>query len=195
MFEDIEDFVRKRMTNDASHDFEHVLRVVRMCEFIGTREGENLSILIPAAFFHDIARPLEIEDPSIDHAKESARIAREYLSNRGYPYIDEIVYAIEVHRFRNNVTPVTLEAKILQDADRLDALGAIGIYRVLVHSCIYERNIQETIRHFEEKILRLKDYMHTETAKKIATERVKIVEDFVKRLKEEAFGFPHYDLI
>jgi len=114
MFEDIEDFVRKRMANDASHDFEHVLRVVRMCEFIGTREGANLSILIPAAFFHDIARPLEIEDPSIDHAKESARIAREYLSNRGYPYIDEIVYAIEVHRFRNNVIPVSKILKIVE---------------------------------------------------------------------------------
>jgi len=96
---------------------------------------------------------------------------------------------IEVHRFRKGVIPKTLEAKILQDANRLDALGAIGIYRVIVHSCIHKRSIQETIQHFEEKILRLKDFIHTETAKRIAAKKIKIVGDFVKRLKEEISSF------
>jgi len=72
MFKDIENFVRERMINDTLYDFEHVLRVVRMCEFIGTKEGANLDVLIPAAYFHDISRSLKIRDPSIDHAKESA---------------------------------------------------------------------------------------------------------------------------
>ncbi len=181
------EFVKSRMESDPVHGIDHVLRVVRLCLLIGKEEGADLDVLIPAAYLHDVARKDE-EERGMDHAAEGARIAGGFLREIGYPRdkIAPIEYAIRVHRFRSEEEPRTLEAKILKDADMLDALGAIGIYRVVSFSCRSGRGIGETIEHLREKILRLPSLTSTEAAKRIAVERVRIVEEFVKRLEKEA---------
>ncbi|HEU24520.1 MAG: phosphohydrolase [Mesoaciditoga sp.] len=183
MIEKIIEFTKKKM--EGSHDFDHVLRVVRFCEIIGQNENAKMDILIPAAYLHDIARSLEEKDKSVDHAIAGSKIALDFLKSIGHPYAEEISYVISVHRFSRGLVPQKLEAKILQDADRLDAIGAIGIYRAIMYSALNGRNIQDTISHFESKILNLKDLMHTDTAKKMAEKRHQIVFEFVKSLKED----------
>ncbi|BBJ27674.1 HD domain-containing protein [Athalassotoga saccharophila] len=183
MIERIIEFAKEKM--EGSHTFDHVLRVVRFCEIIGQNENARMDILIPAAYLHDIARPLEEKNGSIDHAKAGSQMAFEFLKSIEYPCAAEISYAISVHRFSKGLIPETLEAKILQDADRLDAIGAMGIYRTIAYSALNGRNVEETIAHFENKILNLKDLMHTNTAKKMAEKRHQIVFEFVRALKED----------
>ncbi|OQY10560.1 MAG: hypothetical protein B6I29_00975 [Marinitoga sp. 4572_148] len=100
------------------------------------------------------------------------------------------MYCIENHRFKKQIIPETLEAKVLQDADRLDALGYIGIARVFMHK--NGGNIKERINHFYEKILKLENSMHTITAKKIAKEKTLIVRKFLKGLEKELNNEVYY---
>ncbi|QTA38597.1 HD domain-containing protein [Thermosipho ferrireducens] len=181
----IKEFVEKELGKNGEHGLDHILRVVQYCKYIGKSEGANLDILIPAAYLHDIARPMEIETPLIDHAEEGAKIAEKFLESINYPYIENITYAIKVHRYRKNLTPETLEAKILQDADRIDALGAIGIYRVISHSAKTNHSLEHILKHFEEKILNLYSRLYTKTAKLIAYDKHKMIVKYVEFLKEE----------
>ncbi|MGC8545024.1 HD domain-containing protein [Athalassotoga sp.] len=185
MIDKIIEFTKGKMNSDSSHGFDHVLRVVKFCEIIGKNENAEMEILIPAAYLHDIARPLEEKDESIDHAKVGSQMAFEFLKTIGYPHAEEISYAISAHRFSKGLIPQTVEAKILQDADKLDAMGAMGIYRTIAYSVLNNRSFEETIAHFENKILKLKDLMYTKTAKKMAEKRYAIVFEFVQSLKED----------
>ncbi len=184
LIEKIIEFAREKMSSDPSHGFDHVIRVVRFCDIIGKAENADMEILIPAAYLHDIARAIEDQNPTIDHAKEGSKIASGFLIDLGYPKVKEIAYAIEVHRFSTGIIPETLEAKILQDADRLDAIGAMGIYRTIVYSVSNDIGFDGMIEHFEKKILKLKDLMYTETAKHIALKRHELVLNFVQSLRE-----------
>ncbi|SHH41582.1 HD domain-containing protein [Thermosipho atlanticus] len=181
----IKEFAMKTLGNNNDHGFEHVLRVVKYCRYIGIREHADLTILIPAAYLHDIARPIELVNPSIDHAEEGAKIAKDFLESIDYPCIDSIVYAIKNHRYRKKLIPKTLEAKILQDADRIDALGAIGIYRVISHAVNNGSNLKNILKHFEDKILKLYSQLHTKTAKELSFEKHKLVVEYAQFLKDE----------
>lgn len=185
MIDKIIEFVKERMDSDLSHGFDHVLRVVKFCQIIGKSENAEMKILIPAAYLHDIARPLEEINKSIDHAKLGSQIALDFLKKIDYPYAYEIAYAIEVHRFSKGIIPKTLEARILQDADKLDAMGAMGIYRTIAYSVSNKNSFEEIVSHFEDKILKLKDLMHTKTAKKMAEARYALVFEFVQSFKED----------
>ena len=98
---------------------------------------------------------------------------------------DNIIHCIRVHSFSNNVIPQTLEAKILSDADKLDALGAIGLYRAIGFTVKNKGNISDIIKHLEEKIIKLKDRLFLDISKKIAEKRQKIILDFYKEIKDE----------
>jgi len=165
----------------SSHDIEHVIRVTKIAEYIAKKEGANVEIVRKAAELHDIAR-----DKS-NHAIESAKLARKILESEEYnkEFINAVSHAIEAHSFSSGVEPKTLEAKILSDADKIDAIGAIGIARAFLFSGERGRSIRDTLRHFEEKLLKLKDLLHTETAKKLAERRHKILEEFYNELKRE----------
>lgn len=185
-FFSIKEYVQRILYKPGSHGFDHTLRVTDLCHTIGIKEQANLDILIPAALFHDIARPVE-KKTGIPHEKEGARIAGEYLTSIGYndPYIPLIQHAIEAHRFSSDPVPVTLEAKILSDADNLDAIGAVGIARTFISSGERNSDIPDAVSHVYEKLLKLKDLMYTQTAEEIAMKRHNFLLYYMSVLENE----------
>ncbi len=165
----------------GTHGYEHTERVLRICEHIGRKEGADLSILLPAALLHDIARGEH------DHAEVGAQRCRSILSRYGYDVktIEAISEAVSAHSFSGRKPPKSLEAKILSDADKLDALGAIGVYRTAVYSGEYGRPIDDFVRHFDEKLLKLETLLFTEEAKRMAAERTDYMKGFIEKLGKE----------
>ncbi len=165
----------------AAHDDKHVERVIRIARFIAEREGANVEVVVTAAKLHDIVRDAE------NHAVESAKVARRILveDGRDEEFIEAVVHAIEAHSFSSGVEPKTLEAKVLSDADKLDAMGAIGVARAFLYSGEKGRSIEDTLKHFEDKLLRLKDMLYTETARKMAVERHEFLVKFYEEIKKE----------
>jgi len=178
--------------NTGSHGMDHTKRVTRMCRVIGEREQADMEILIPAALLHDIARPLEKEQ-GLPHEAEGARMAEIYLASIRYnpALIPAISAAIRTHRFRSSERPESPEAKILSDADKLDALGAVGIARTFMRAAEHGGDIDDAVMHFYEKLLKLKDLMYTDTGRDIATERHKFLVTFLTALERETdLSFP-----
>ncbi len=173
---------KKKARNFGSHGWDHVERVHDLCLLLGRKEGGDIWVLRVASLLHDIAR-----DGRGKHALKSAKEAERILLRLGLPRdkISEIVDAIRTHSFSGGIRPLTLEAKILSDADKLDAMGAVGIYRVSAFSGEAQRSLKKTIDHFNEKLLRLRDMMYTETAKKMAEERHKFMLYYLKQLERE----------
>ena len=190
LIERTREFARSFFEREGTHGFSHVERVFNLCMNIGMKEGADLEVLALAALLHDIARPLESTGKVEDHAAEGARISRQFLRSLGYPEekVEAVAHAIESHRFSRGPEPRTLEAKILSDADKLDAIGAIGVARVFMYSGEHGRDIEASLRHFEEKILKLKDLMYTETAKRIAEDRHRFTVQFIERIRREIAG-------
>ena len=128
-----EAFVRDCMAGDAAHDLAHVRRVVRWAERIGTAEGADLRVVLPAAWLHDA---VTVPKDHPDRARASRRAAEAagawLLRQDEMPavLVPAIEHAIEAHSFSAGVEPQTLEARVVQDADRLDALGAVGLARL-----------------------------------------------------------------
>ncbi|MCP1662520.1 MAG: HD domain-containing protein [Methanocalculus sp. MSAO_Arc1] len=185
----IQRHVRAFLKESGSHGFDHTARVTRLCKRIGLREGADMSVLIPAALFHDIARPLE-EETGIPHEEQGSEMAAAYLTSAGYPgdQVAAITHAIRSHRFRSGVLPETREAKILSDADKLDAMGAAGIARTFMQAGEEGTGISGAVAHFHEKLLKLKDRMYTEAAREIAEERHAFLRMFLQELEREECG-------
>ncbi|ASJ01859.1 phosphohydrolase [Thermococcus profundus] len=190
LIEKTREFARSFFEREGTHGFSHVERVFNLCLHIGKEEGADLEVLALAALLHDIARPLEDSGKVEDHAAEGARIARRFLRSMGYPEekTEEVAHAIEAHRFSRGPEPGTLEGKILSDADKLDAIGAVGIARVFMYSGEHGRDIEASLKHFEEKILKLKDLMYTDTARRLAEGRHRFTEEFIGRIRREIEG-------
>lgn len=189
----------------ACHDIEHVFRVVKLAGKIGRAEGCDMEILLAAAYMHDLGRPHEFRDPSICHAKKSVELAKPILEKVGFPAgkIPAVLHAIECHRYSSGKIPGSLEGKILQDADRLDVLGAVGIIRVFMYNGLHKRpayNREDPFRrksqpddtcaldHFYQKILKLRDTLHTKTAREMAAGRDRFVKGFLAELENEIGG-------
>lgn len=215
MFDDVAGDERfKRIIEEAMkfykhshHDASHVERVYNMSLRLA-REIEqqvDLDVLRAAAILHDIARFMEDEGIIEDHAAEGAKLAREILRRAGFPEdkIEKVAYCIEVHRFKNNVRPETIEAQILQDADRLDMIGAIGIARAFARGGWantpfydpskppkkeYDGRSETVINHFFEKLLKIKDTLNTEPARRVAEERHRFMLEYLERFFREWHG-------
>jgi len=201
----IASIARSYMVNDSSgHDWHHVLRVFNLCVKIGSKLNADLKALKISALLHDIGLAYEFK-LNIDHAVKSAELAKEILQRLNYPseFIDKVYNIILNHRYGVERSVDLIEAKILQDADRLDAIGAIGIARAFAYggsrgALIYnpeERiegydpfKVKSTIIHFYEKLLKIKDRLNTYEAKIIAEERHRFMEEFLKRFLKEWIG-------
>ena len=189
----------------SHHDKSHVERVYNLAVRIAKQENADLDVVKAAALLHDVARAMEDEGKIEDHAMEGAKMARKMLEEVNFPKekIDEVIHCIEAHRFKKGMEAESLEAKILQDADRLDIIGAIGLARVFTRGGwsnmpIYDPSIPpkkkydgrslSSVNHIYEKILKAKDTINTDTAKEIAKKRHKFVEQFLERLFKEWKG-------
>ncbi len=206
---------------DAGHDINHALRVYDLClKLTQGLKGVDLEVLQLAALLHDIGGLKELGDKTgkVCHARESAKMAQKILKNLKYPQekIDKVIHCILAHRHRTGAKAETKEAKILFDADKLDALGALGVARAYIwigknNAKIYsnmplKRYIKENIvggklngrikdksKHnpffeFELKLKRLPKRLYTQKAKKIARERLSYMTSFFDRLKKEVAG-------
>ena len=186
----IKDFAIKNSERDDIHGFQHVERVYNLCIQIGMKLNANLLILKIAALLHDIGRLKEKETTdNMNHAEISAEMAAEFLNAYDFTIpqddFDNIIHSIKAHSFSMKLKPKTLEAKILSDADKLDAIGAIGLYRTIGFTVKNNGGIKQVIEHLERKIMKLKDRMYLESSKVIAESRHQIILEFYNKIKGE----------
>ena len=182
----VRDYVRTVLARPGSHGLDHVLRVVSLCEAIGNEEHADMEIVIPAAYLHDIARPAEAET-GIPHEEEGARMAERFLRSIRYDEdaIGQITHAIRTHRYRSRDKPETLEARVLSDADKLDAMGAAGIARTFIRAGEHQGDIGDAVDHMHDKLLKLNGLMYTNAAKRLAEKRHRFLCLFLETLNEE----------
>ena len=195
--------VHDLMINDAAHDFDHIMRVFKNAQNICKKENANEKLVLSAVLLHDIISYPKSDKrsklSSIKSAEESKKILKKF--NFTKEEIQIISDAIRDHSFSRNAIPATLEGKILQDADRLDAIGAIGIARVFAVGGSEKRpfyNIKDpfcknrtpndkiwTLDHFYRKLLKLESLMNTKSGKIEAKKRTRVLKDFLNELKKE----------
>jgi len=192
--------------SDPVHDFDHVLRVYQMAERLAESEGADLTIVRAAALLHDAEGATPGHESRADHHHASAKFAAEVLASEGWDAerIAAVQHCIRAHRFRGTEAPQTIEAKILFDADKLDVLGAIGAARAISYATLagtpwYEppsRQFLETGKEVEGeahsayhehlfKLRKIPNRMHTVTARTIAEERLRYLDEFFERLIDE----------
>ena len=195
--------IKKIMHNDPAHDFDHIMRVYKNAQQIIKKEKVNEKLVLSAVLLHDVVSFPKSDKRSKNSSIESAKKAKTILKKYDFTS-DEITIvcdAIYEHSFSQKKIPKTIEGKILQDADRLDALGAIGIARVFATGGSLRRpfyNLDDpfckkripddkiwTLDHFFEKLLKLEFLMNTNSGKIEAKKRTKILKDFLKQLKHE----------
>ena len=186
----IRNYALENSERNDIHGFSHVERVYNTCVKIGKKLNANMKVLKIAALLHDIGRINEkVDSLNRNHAEISAKKAMEFLASNNFNLAQEdfnnIIHAIRTHSFSKNISPQTLEAIILSDADKLDAIGAIGIYRTIGFTLQNKGGIDQVIEHLENKILKLREQMFLDYSKKIAEERHKTVLDFYNKIKKE----------
>jgi uncharacterized protein len=203
-FEKLKVLVKNRLgQNDAAHDFEHIIRVLKNAIVISKKEKANIRIITTAVLLHDIVSYPKSDPRSKNSSTESAQESKKILKKYNFTQdeIDIIHDAIRDHSFSRGVTPQTLEGKILQDADRLDALGAIGIARTFSVSGAERRPFYNNIDpfckkrlpddkswavdHFYKKLLLLEKTMNTNAGRIEARKRIKTMKKFLDELKKE----------
>jgi len=195
--------VKEMMENDPAHDFEHIMRVYKNAQKICKKEKANEKLVLSATLLHDIVSYPKSDRrskmSSIESAKKSKQILKKYDFDENE--ITIISDAIRDHSFSQQRIPKTIEGKILQDSDRLDALGAIGIARVFATGGSLKRpfyNIDDpfcekrksddktwTVDHFFQKLLKLESLMNTKSGKLEAKRRTTFLKEYLKQLKKE----------
>ena len=184
LIEDAVSYIHDLFRTDAGgHDAEHSMRVYRNALMIADNEPVcDREIVALAALLHDA------DDHKLFSTDNNAN-ARTFLKKELIPEekIDRICEIINSVSFSQNKgrRPETVEAQVVQDADRLDAIGAIGIARTFAYGGEHGRPLEESVQHFYDKLLLLKDLMNTRTGKAIAEKRHKFLEVFLKELKED----------
>lgn len=201
-------FARERMAGlKPSHGWDHVLRVVLLARAIREAEGADPFIVELAALLHDIGRGQEDSSRGmVCHAEAGAAAAFEFLKSRG---LDEtrcrnVAECIRAHRFRNSVTPQSVEARVLHDADKLDSIGAVGIGRAFlfageVGAKLHNGDIDPSLtqaysgedtayREYCVKLRHVRERMLTREGRRIAQSRHEFMEAFFERLQAEFEG-------
>ncbi len=191
----------------GSHDWDHTERVTRLCLRIGRKEKADLGILELAAILHDIGRGEEDRSHGrVCHARSGAALARKILERQGCDAatIKAVTHCIRTHRFRKGGAPVTLEARVLFDSDKLDSIGAVGVGRAFlfageVGARLHDKavDVRKTkpytredtaYREYLVKLSRVRDRMTTREGRRIAAERHRFMAAFFDRLNKETDG-------
>ena len=197
----IEQYMRGCMC-DSAHDTQHVYRVLYYAMDIAAHEpGADLEILRAACLLHDIGRAEQNADPKIDHAARGAEKARAWLDENGYSadFALAVSDCVRTHRFRSDNPPQSVEAKILFDADKLDACGAMGVARTLLYKARAEHPLYTLDEHggvshgkpsflheYKFKLEKLYDRFYTRRGEALAQGRRKAARDFYEALLREA---------
>ncbi len=195
---------------DTAHDEGHVRRVVANARKLAEAEGADLAVVVPAAWLHDCVTIAKNSPQRSSASRLAADRAGAFLRTADYPaeHTPGIEHAIEAHSFSARVTPQTIEAKVVQDADRLEALGAVGIARTLITggangTPFYDltepfpvtRHADDRtsiIDHFFTKLLKLAGTMQTVAGRTAAQQRAQFLRQFLTQLGSE-IGVPFHD--
>lgn len=208
MLLEVENILEKKISeiasaDDPAHDLLHFKRVVKLAKEICRKENAKAEVVVPAAWLHDFII-IPKNDPRRKQVSQlSAQAAVIFLKEIAYPqiYFDEIAHAISAHSFSANIETKTLEAKIVQDADRLDGLGAIGIARCFATAGILKRpfyseidpfcesrtidDTQFTVDHFFAKLFKTAQTLKTDTGRVEGLKRVEAMKNYLKSLAQE----------
>lgn len=197
--------------DDLAHGWEHVQRVYHLALHIAEQEGANRFIVGMAALMHDLGRTVHNETTQ-HHADLSVTLARELLNRYEVPLDvqEAILHAILVHSFSRGIQPLTLEARVVRDADQLDGLGAIGILRWAITGTVRRTATTKTyhptdpfaehhvpddhqymLDHFFTKLLKLNENMFTETGRMLAQQRTQFMREYLDELRRELDVFLH----
>jgi uncharacterized protein len=197
--------------DDPVHGFSHVLRVYRLSEEIAKAEGANLKIVRAAALLHDVDGDVDVRE---HHHLAAANFAEKTLQDEGWQKeeINAVLHCIRAHRFRNHEEePETLEAKVLFDADKIDAIGAVGVARAVSYAVRAGMDVyappsptylatgelapdeSQTVSHeFIYKLSQIKDRIYTKTGRSLANERHDLMVDFFKGWMNEIGDYAEY---
>lgn len=209
----LEERVNKYFSKDSSgHNIDHLTRTLHYALYLQSKEGGDRIVVGISAYIHDIHRIMGMERGGFVSPKDSLETVATFIDDLDITkeQKEHILHAIEHHEEYNfgidGVNVTDIESKILQDADNLDAIGAMGLLRTfkygIAHNLLeydpktplyrteYEEssNDASTIHHIYNKLLRLGDYMNTETARKLAKEKTRLMEDFMKMYIDEYNG-------
>lgn len=195
--------------DDPAHDLAHFERVVSSAKLLGSIESADNEVIIPAAWLHDLVNVPKNDPRRSQASRLSAEAARSFLLEIGYldgnPKREEklkaIEHAIEAHSFSAGIKPLTVEAKVVQDSDRLDALGAIGLARLFIVAGLLKRPIysmtdpfcyrrevddsQFTIDHVFKKLFVIAESLQTESGRKEGLRRTNYIRGYLNQLESE----------
>jgi uncharacterized protein len=188
---------------EPAHDFQHVMRVAANARTIAAAEGARVEIAVAAALLHELFNYPKDHPDSSRSGDVCAEHALAVLRDEGFTDDDAqaIAYCIRVHSFSRGLFPETLEARVLQDADRLDAIGAIGIARCFATCAAMKRPFYDPadplcerrppddkqwgVDHFYKKLLKIPATLHTRAARAMAAERSQFMEAYLQALSRE----------
>lgn len=188
---------------DPAHDLSHFRRVVRMAKKLCSEENGKMEVVLPAAWLHDFVNVPKDSPQRSQASRMAAEKAIEYLQFIGYPaeYYPDIAHAIEAHSFTANIPTRTVEAAIVQDADRLDGIGAIGVARCFATAGLLKRAFYSeedpfchdrapnerafTIDHFYQKLFKLPEMLKTNAGRAEGQRRVAEMKRFLDVLQKE----------
>lgn len=190
-------------SEDGAHDLSHLQRVWHNARTLQAEEGGDLEVLLAAVLLHDCVA-VEKDSPLRSQASRlAAEKASTVLANLNWPEekVSAVTHAIEAHSFSANITPTTLEARLMQDADRLDSLGMLGVARTFytagrMGSALYDPHDPEArerdyndkrfcLDHFQTKLLHLADGFQTAAGQRLAQIRHQRLKGFMEQFKEE----------
>lgn len=196
--------------SDAVHDFSHIERVYAMAEHLAAAEGADLEIVRAAALLHDADGTTPGSEVRLEHHLRSAELAGRVLAEKGWSAerIQAVQHCIRAHRFRDDrEPPATIEAKCIFDADKLDVLGAIGAIRVVVYAALAGTpfftqpsdkfmttgkeepgELHSAYHEYLFKLRKIQSRLYTATAKALAADRSRYLDEFFIQLQAEIKG-------
>lgn len=193
--------IMKEFCEERVHDIEHIYRVLTFALDISRFEKVNTDILITAVMLHDIGRSAERRNQRVCHAVEGAKLAKNILKELSYSDKDiiHVQSCIRTHRFRVDNLPESIEAKVLHDADKLDATGCIGIARTIMYKGVIGEplyNLSEDLRNinlekpsfvheYNYKLRKISERLYTQRAREICCQREQMAQLFYEELIRE----------
>jgi len=203
------ELARQWYPEDVVHGFDHILRVYKLAEVIGTAEGADMEIVLTAVLLHDVGGD-QSKAQRNSHQHYASDFARRFLESEGWDdeKISSVQHCILAHRFRDeSEEPGTIEAKVVFDADKLDAIGAVGVVRAIAYAVkdgapLFEKPSKQFIttgvkadgeahtpyHEYLFKLRKIKERMFTQTGRKIAEKRHHFMERFFTQLYREIDG-------